>query len=321
MRGYAAAIHFSVELVSGSIEKKIYRCYRDLEPDMEVLVAGGSGFVGRALCRVLDDRGHAVTAASRSPDTDGLPDGVSTAALDVTDPPLDRVVEGHDAVVNLVALPSHVRPRAQSHDAVHLGGTRHLLAASERVGVDRFVQLSGLGVDAGIDTAYFRAKRRAEAAVRDSDLGWVIYRPSVVFGDGCAFVPFVERAVPPVFAPLPGGGRMGLQPMWVGDLAPVIADGVEEDTHAGETYELGGPEVLTLAETVQRIVGDRIILPIPMPLAALGAALAEHMPGVPIGRDQYRVLAHDNVVAENDVTAFGVEEGDLTTLDAYLDGR
>lgn len=288
---------------------------------MDVLVAGGSGFVGRALCRVLDEQGHAVTAASRSPHADGLPAGVSTAVLDVTDPPLDGSLEGHDAVVNLVALPSHVQPRSRSHDAVHLDGTRHLLAASERTGVDRFVQLSGLGVDSGVDTAYFRAKRRAEAAVREADLEWVIYRPSVVFGDGCAFVPFVERAVPPVVAPLPGGGRMRLQPIWVGDLAPMLADGVVADRHAGSVYELGGPEVLTLAETVQRIVGDRVVVPVPMPLAALGAAIAERLPRVPIGRDQHRVLAHDNVVAENDVTAFGVEEADLTTLGAYLDGR
>lgn len=315
------AFYFIVETESFENERNTYRYRRDASPGMNVLVAGGSGFVGRALCRVLDARGHTVTAASRSPDVDGLPAAVSTAVLDVTDEPLDRVLRGHDAVVNLVALPSHVQPTAQSHDVVHLEGTRHLLAASERTGVDRFVQMSGLGVDAGVETAYFRAKRRAEAAVRDADFEWVIYRPSVVFGDGCAFVPFVERSVPPLVAPLPGGGRMRLQPIWVGDLAPMLAEGVVANRHADSVYELGGPEVLTLAETVQEIVGDRVVVPIPMPLAALGAALAEHVPGVPIGCDQYRVLAHDNVVADNDIAAFGLEETDLTTLDSYLDGR
>ena len=318
---YAEATYFSVESDSLEDERNTYRAAAKRLPHMDVLVAGGSGFVGRALCRVLDERGHAVTAASRTPDESGLPDGVSTTALDVTDPPLDGVLEGHDAVVNLVALPSHVEPRGRSHEAVHLDGTRHLLAASDRTGVDRVVQLSGLGVDAGIDTAYFRAKRRAETAVTASALEWVIYRPSVVFGDGCAFVPFVERTVPPVVAPLPGGGRMQLQPMWVGDLAPLVADGVESNAHVGETYELGGPEVLTLAEVVQRIVGDRVVVPIPLPLAALGAAIADRLPGVPIGRDQYRVLAHDNVVAENDVAAFGVDPADLTTLESHLEGR
>ena len=209
---------------------------------MDVLVAGGSGFVGRSLCRILHERGHDVTAASRSPNVPGLPASVGTIVVDVTRPDLTEHVRGHDAVVNLVALPSHVQPRGRTHESVHLDGTRNLLTACERTDVDRFVQMSGLGVDAGVSTAYFDAKRRADELVRQSDLEWVIYRPSVVFGDGCAFVPFLESIIPPVVAPLPGGGRMRIQPIWVGDLAPLLADGVEDAERVGETYELGGPE-------------------------------------------------------------------------------
>jgi NADH dehydrogenase len=288
---------------------------------MDVLVAGGSGFVGRSLCRVLDERGHDVTAASRSPDASALPDGVGTAVLDVTRAELDETVGGRDAVVNLVALPAHVQPRGRSHEAVHLGGTRHLVAASERTGVERFVQMSALGVDSDVDAAYFRTKRDAERAVRESSLECVVYRPSVVFGDGCAFVPFLERSVPPVVVPLPDGGRSKLQPMWVGDLAPMVADGVVGDRHAGSVYRLGGPEVLTLAETVQQVVGRRTVVPVPDPLAAIGAGAAEAVPGLPLGRDQYRVLDHDNVAEPNDVSAFGVDPGELTTLREYVDGR
>jgi len=222
---------------------------------MDVLVAGGSGFIGRALCRVLVDRGHEVTAASRTPDADGLPAAVETAVADVSESDLEELVDGHDAVVNLVALPSHVQSRGQSHEAVHFEGTRHLVAAAERTGVERFVQLSGLGVESGVDTAYFRAKRRAERVVRDADLEWVIYRPSVVFGDGCAFIPFIERISPPLATLLPGGERTWLQPIWVDDLAPMLADGLENDRHIGQCYEIGGPERLTLAETVSRIRG------------------------------------------------------------------
>jgi len=288
---------------------------------MNVLVAGGSGFVGRSLCRVLDERGHDVTAASRSPDASPLPDGVGTAVLDVTRAEPDATVDGHDAVVNLVALPAHVQPRSRTHEAVHLGGTRNLVAASERTGVERFVQMSALGVDSGVETAYFRAKRDAERVVRESSLEWVVYRPSVVFGDGCAFVPFVERHVPPAVVPLPDGGRSKLQPMWVGDLAPMVADGVVGDRHAGAVYRLGGPEVLTLAETIQQIVGRRTILPVPGPLAAVGAGAAGAVPGLPLGRDQYRVLGHDNVAEPNDISAFGVAPDELTTLRDYVDGR
>ncbi len=285
---------------------------------VNVLVAGGSGFVGRALCRVLAARGHDVTAASRSPDPSVLPDSVATAAVDVTDDGIDGTVAGHDAVVNLVALPAHVQPE-RSHETVHAGGTRRLVAAAERAGLERFVQVSALGVGADVDTAYFRAKRRAERAVREAALEAVVYRPSVVFGESCAFVPFLERAVPPVVLPLPAGaGR--LHPMWVGDLAPMLADGIDPG-RAGSTYRLGGPEVLTVAETVQRIVGDRVVVPVPGAVAAAGAAVADVLPGVPVGRDQYRALRHDNVADPNDVSAFGAAADDLLSLGAYVDAR
>ncbi|WP_226004902.1 complex I NDUFA9 subunit family protein [Natrinema salinisoli] len=285
---------------------------------MNVLVAGGTGFIGRSLCRVLVDRGHAVTAASRTPDADGLPDGVETTELDVTERELAGTVAGHDAVVNLVALPSHVQPRGRSHESVHYDGTRHLVAASEDTSVERFVQLSGLGVESGVETAYFRAKRRAERVVRRSSLEWVIYRPSVVFGDGCAFLPFVERLSPPLITPLPGGGRTRLQPIWVGDLAPMLADGLEDDRHVGRCYEIGGPERLTFAETVRQIRGGGIVVPIPMGLTAVAAMLVDPVPWIPFGRDQYRVLGLDNTTADNDVAAFGVSPEALRTLSAYL---
>ncbi|WP_254762359.1 complex I NDUFA9 subunit family protein [Natrinema marinum] len=286
---------------------------------MNVLVAGGTGFVGRSLCRVLVDRGHDVTAASRTPDATGLPDSVETAALDVTEPDLGTAVAGHDAVVNLVALPSHVQPRGRCHEAVHYDGTRHLVTASEAAGVERFVQLSGLGVDDGVKTAYFRAKRRAERVVRDASLEHVIYRPSVVFGDGCAFVPFVERLVPPLVTPLPGGGRMRLQPIWVEDLTPLIADGLADDRHAGRCYEIGGPERLTLAETVTTIRGGGVVVPIPMALAGLAARAVEPLPWPPFGRDQYRAMGLDNTTTDDALAAFGVDPDSLRTLSAYVD--
>jgi len=250
---------------------------------MDVLVAGGTGFIGRPVCRVLVDRGHRVTAASRSPDGGSLPDGVVRARADVTDADLRDLVAGHAAVINLVALPSHVQPDA-SHDSVHLGGTRHLLRAAEATGVDRFVQLSGLGVEDGVETAYFRAKRRAERSVRDAALDWVVYRPSVVFGDGCLFLPFLERLARFGVVPLPGGGRTRLQPMWVGDLAPMVADGVTDDAHVGETYRLGGPEQLTLAAVLAMVaVGALGALVAPATMALVTDIAAPETRGAALG--------------------------------------
>lgn len=283
---------------------------------MKVLVAGGTGFIGRVLCRILSRRGHDVTAAGRAPPaTIGE---VETTTLDVTEPDLTGAVDGHDVVVNLVALPSHVEPTGQSHDAVTRQGTQHLVTASEATGVDRFIQMSALGVDSDVETAYFAAKRSAERIVRNSELDWVIYRPSVVFGDGCAFLPFLRKLSAARVLPLPGGGQMRIQPIWVDDLGEMLADGVEDATHTGETYELGGPDVLTLAETVVLLRPNTVVLPLPMALSAVGASVLEYLPGIPIGRDQHRVQTLDNTVSSNDVIAFDVDERTLHSLYEYL---
>ncbi|SFB69149.1 NADH dehydrogenase [Halobiforma haloterrestris] len=290
---------------------------------MKILVAGGTGFIGRNLCTELHDRGHDVTALSRSPDDRGLPDGVEVAMGDVSaaDSIRDAVV-GHDAVVNLVALSPLFQPRGTDHETVHLRGTENLVDLAETEGVDRFVQLSALGADPQGDTDYIRAKGKAEGVVRGSDLEWTIFRPSVVFGDGGEFVEFTKELTTPYVTGLPGGGKTRFQPIWVGDLVPMLADALEDETHVGETYQVAGPEVLTLAEVTElayEAEGKSVtVLPIPMPLAKLGLTAADPLPFVPFGPDQARSLEMNNTVTDNDIAAFGVDVDDLTTLGAYL---
>lgn len=292
---------------------------------MNVLVAGGTGFVGRHLCAELADRGHDVTALSRSPDDASLPDGVDAVAGDVTE--YDDVApafEGRDAVVNLVALSALFEPPDDlTHEEVHLGGTENVVEAAETHDVERLVQMSALGADPDGPTAYIRAKGQAEQVVRESDLDWVVVRPSVVFGEGAEFVPFTKTVTTPYVTGLPGGGeRTRFQPIWVEDLAPMLADCVESDEHAGRTYELGGPEVLTLADVTElayRAEGKPVtVLPVPMVLARVGLTVAGVIPFVPMGPDQYRSLKFDNTTVENDIDAFGVSDEELTTLGEFL---
>ncbi|MFC7167505.1 complex I NDUFA9 subunit family protein [Halospeciosus flavus] len=291
---------------------------------MQVLVTGGTGFIGRELCRELDDRGHDVTALSREPEPEVLPDGVATAVGDVT--AYDSIAvdfEGMDAVVNLVALSPLFEPKGggQRHFDVHLEGTKNVVEAAEANDLDRVVQMSALGADPDGPTPYIQSKGRAEEVVRDSAVDHTILRPSVVFGDGGEFVPFVETLTTPYVTALPGGGKTRFQPIWVGDVADLLADALDEE-HANETYEVGGPEVLTLAEVtklVYRAKGKRVtVLSIPMPLARLGLTVADALPFVPMGLDQYESLEFDNTVSDNDVTAFGRDPADLRTLADYL---
>jgi NADH dehydrogenase len=320
---------------------------------MRVLVAGGTGFIGTHLCRELHERGHEVTALSRSPDGDELPAGVRTAMGDVTAyDSIEGAFEGQDAVVNLVALSPLFRPSGgnEMHYRVHEDGTANVVRAAEEHGVGLLVQMSALGADPNAETAAIRAKGLAEGIVRDSDLDWVIFRPSVIFGDGGEFLSYTKQLALPYLTPLPGGGKTRFQPIWIGDIVPMLADAVDggerdgergddgddatgENPHVGHVYEIGGPEVLTLAEIAKLAHGadgrSVTVVPIPMPVASVGlrsldfvpASVLDALPGVPrMGADQYRSLKFDNTVGPNDVTAFGVDPDDLRTLAAYLGG-
>jgi len=237
---------------------------------------------------------------------------------------IEPAFEGQDVAYNLVSLSPLFKPAGgdEMHDEVHRGGTEHCLRAAAEHGVDRFVQMSALGADPAGDTHYIRAKGRAETLVRDTDLDWTTVRPSVVFGDGGEFVPFTRKLTPPVLAPLPGGGKTRFQPIHVGDLVPMLVDVLEDDSHVGETYELAGPEVLTLADVAKlarRARGQSVhVLPVPMALAGVGLTIAGSIPGFPMGADQYRSLQFDNTTDDNDIDAFDVTPAELTTLAEYL---
>jgi NADH dehydrogenase len=291
---------------------------------MDVLLVGGTGFIGTALGAELVDRGHDVTALSRSPAGGALPDGVESEVGDVTAfDSIERSFEGRDVVVNLVALsPLFEPPGSLTHESVHLDGTKNVVEACERHGVDRLVQLSALGADPDGETAYIRAKGQAETVVRESDVEWTIIRPSVVFGDGGEFLDFAKKLTPGPIKALPGGGKTRFQPIWVGDLVSMLADAVEDDEHAGECYEVGGPAVLTLAESTKLAYAaegtDVTITSVPMWLVRLGLTAADSLPFVPMGADQARSLSMDNTLQDNDCTAFGLDPDDLTTLQSYL---
>ncbi len=292
---------------------------------MDVLLAGGTGFIGRNLCSELTDRGHNVTALARDPDPKELPDGVETVMGDVTAyDSIEPAFSEQDVVVNLVALSPLFRPSGgdEMHDRIHRGGTENCLRAAKNNDVDRFVQMSALGADPDGSTHYIRAKGRAEQLVRESDLEWAVLRPSVVFGDGGEFISFTRKLTPPVVAPLPGGGKTKFQPIYVGDLVEIVVATIEDETHTGRTYDIGGPQVLRLADiaklTRNASGGSVSVLPVPMAAAEVGLKLAGLVPGSPLGADQYRSLQLDNTTDDNDITAFGIDPAELTRLPAYL---
>lgn len=292
---------------------------------MHVLLLGGTGFIGKALARTLHDRDHEVSVLARSPDDADLPGDVNRVRGDVTAyDSIESAFDDVDVAVNLVSLSPLFRPPGgnEKHFEVHLGGTENVVRAAEEHDVSKLVQVSALGADPDGDTAYIRAKGQAESVVMESDLEWVIIQPSVVFGDGDEFVGFTKKLAPPYVTPLPGGGSTRFQPIWVEDFVQILADTVENDDHDGRRYEIGGPDVLTLAEVAElahAASGRPVnVISIPMGLAKIGLSLLELVPRAPMGMDQYRSLQFDNTTAENEVAVFGFDPESLTSLAEYL---
>lgn len=292
---------------------------------MDILVTGGTGFIGSHLCRELDERGHEVTAMARNASDASLGDTIDTIEGDVTQfETLPPAIDGRDAVVHLVSLSPLFSPKGgpERHEIVTVGGTRNVVRAMAEANVDRLLYQSGMDADPNGPTAFIRSKGRAEEIVRASDLAWSITRPSAVFGAGGEFIPFIRTLTTPYLTALPGGGHTRFQPIWVEDLVKIMATVVESETHVEQIYDLGGPDVATLADITRLVHAvDRrsvYILPVPMIVARIALTAAGVIPFVPFGPDQYRSLTFDNTTSENAVDTVIGPTADLMSLREYL---
>jgi uncharacterized protein YbjT (DUF2867 family) len=286
-----------------------------------VLVTGANGFVGRHVVRALVPRSEMVRAMVRSDRGAAVLAGVDCDLVrgDVTDPEsLRAAVTGCDAVVYLVAI---LAGRAGAFDRVIAQGTRNLLEAAREAGVRRWVQMSVLGASRETKdlVPYFHAKWEAEEAVRASGLPHAILRPSFVFGPDGGLVPRLARIarLAPV-TPILGPGTQRLQPIWVDDVAEIVARCASGEQNG--LLELGGPDVVSWNELWTRLktaLGTRRPdLHLPFWFVRPQAVLLERLPNPPVTRDQLTMLeAGDNVAEPNDALRFGLP---LVPLDEQL---
>lgn len=286
-----------------------------------VTVFGGGGFLGRYVAQELMARGARVRVAQRDP-TDarvvkplgGL--GQSQAVVaDIRDADsARRVVAGSDAVINLVGILSG------DFGAFHVDGARNAAAAAKAAGAKAFVQVSAIGADPAAESRYAASKGRGEQAVREAFADATIIRPSILFGREDAFVNRFARlaSLAPVLPVIRGGVRF--QPAWVVDVARAIAIAALDPLRfGGKTFELGGPQTLSMAELLQwtaRAIGrSPLMLPVPDPLAGAMARFGGWLPGAPITWDQWLMLGRDNVVAPG-ADGFAAFAVDPVPLDA-----
>ena len=274
-----------------------------------VLIVGGSGFIGSAVAERLTEEDVGLTVPTRHLERARhltvLPQA-DVVEADVHDPAsLDRLVQGQDAVVNLVGI-LHSRPGdpyGPDFARAHVELPTKLVAACERAGVGRLVHISALGADPGGPTEYQRSKAAGEAAIRAAGPGleWAILRPSVVFGRDDHFLNLFAKLLES-FPVLPlAGASCRFQPVWVEDVAEVVARCLAEPRLEGETFTVAGPRVYTLTELVRyvgRLTGHRRpVLPLPEALAMRQARLLELAPQPMMSRDNVRSMRVDNVAS------------------------
>ena len=276
--------------------------------DTLVTVFGGSGFLGRNVVRALARSDYRIRVAVRRPELAGhlQPLGkvgqIHAVQANLRYPAsVTAAMRDSHIAINLVGILAE--GGAQTFDAVQGKGAETVAQAASAAG-SRLVHVSAIGADANSASGYARAKAAGEAAVRAAIPAATILRPSVVFGPEDQFTNrFAALARISPALPLIGGGLTQMQPVYVGDVATAVADAVDGKAKAGATYELGGPEVLTMREIMQIILDttdrNRMLVSLPFGMARLQSRFLQFAPGaMKLTPDQVTLLQSDNVVSD-----------------------
>jgi len=273
-----------------------------MRPLHRVFVTGATGFVGRTVIQALRAEGYVVRCLVRrgsEPDLRGV-EAIERVEGDVLSrQTLEEGMAGCDAVVHLVGIIREHGPTNTTFYRVHVQGTGNVVAAAASVGVRRYIHMSALGAREGARSRYHQTKWAAEEAVHACSLPWTIVRPSVIYGRGDGFVSllvWVVRRLPVV--PLIVGGR--LQPVPVEQVAQGVARALSRPSAVKQTYEVGGPDRVTLGELVDligKVLGRRRILKFNVPRGVVWAAtrVLHRLPYFPLTPDQLLMLEEDNV--------------------------
>lgn len=296
-----------------------------------VTVFGGSGFVGTSVVQLLAAKGYRIRIAVRRPDLAGPATMLGTVGQIVpiqanlrNAASVERAVAGADMVVNLVGL--GIESGKQKFAVINTQGAATVARAAKAAGVKSLVHMSALGVDTAAKvSAYARTKLEGENAVLAAFPEAIILRPSLIFGQGDGFFNLMGTLARmfPIMPLISGKSRF--QPVYVGDVAEAIVKALDGTVQTGRIYELGGPEVETHEQLLERILREagrkRPLLPLSSGIADMFASILSFLPFKPlITSDQVALLGKDNVVSEAAISenrtlaAFGITPTSMDTI-------
>jgi NADH dehydrogenase len=268
-----------------------------------VFVTGATGFVGRAVVHALRADGLKVRCLVRrgsEHDLRGL-EAIERVEGDVLSrQTLDEGIAGCDAVVHLVGIIREHPSRNVTFEHIHVDGTLNVVAAAAAANVRRYLHMSALGTSATARARYHQTKWLAEEAVRASALPWTIFRPSVIYGEGDGLVSMLANMVEKLpVVPVIGEGKQKLQPVPVEQVAEGFTRALTRPETVKQTYEIGGPDAVTMVELIDAIGGAlgharvrKIFLP--LGLMRIMAGALQGVPSFPLTTDQITMLNADN---------------------------
>jgi NADH dehydrogenase len=278
---------------------------------MKVAVIGATGFVGRYIVDALIDAGHAVSLLARPGSEEKLQRAdavhVTRGAVESATA-IAATLDGCDAVIYCIGILRESRRKGVTFEALQYEGVVRTVEAAINAGVQRFLLMSANGVKSP-GTPYQETKKRAEDVVMASGLNATVFRPSVIFGDPrgameIATQLYQQMVRPPIPAAgfytgrRPSEGQILMSPIHVEDVAAAFVSALDNDDTVGRVFALGGPEEVSWSDMIRRIAKatgrTKWVLPYPIWLIRIGAALFDWLPFFPATRDQLTMLAEGN---------------------------
>jgi NADH dehydrogenase len=285
---------------------------------VKTAIIGGTGFVGSYIVDALLDAGHEPHVLVRSGSEGKLHRAgeckLTTGDLESQEA-IDAVVAGCDAVIYNVGILREFPRQGITFETLQYRGAEAAVNAAKRAGIRRFLLMSANGIDSA-ETPYQTTKLKAEAMLRDSGLDYTIFRPSVIFGDPRGTMEFATQLYRDmVRVPLPAvgfhtglspaHGEVLMSPVHVRDVADAFVSALTDDATIGQCFALGGPEVVSWVEMLERIAAavgrKKLVLPMPIGFMKLGATLLDWLPFFPVTRDQLTMLADGNTAEPEDL--------------------